>query len=234
MRPSSPATPIASSGLRATFDRRPDVGSAFSGLPGHLRGRDAEAFGTSAISGSTTRRFTAPSGRSRSRRADQRQAAQHLDFRVAPQLHPDTWYVPTKSVQPALNIRSTSSSRPVHGRLIFANGNAPAGFITDNTPWAELPAAAWRRMQFRFADPLFKSETVVEHRPFDNVQCGRTMPRVPSTPPSPPAKRPRSSYRPVRAFDQRTTFTLSGGGSCAREPANYEFKQRRLIGVSCV
>ncbi len=154
------------------------------------------------------------------------------------QLHPDTWYVPTNS---QFNGAEYTGSTTFQYRLtdvvsIFANGNAQR-FITDNTPWQNYQlAGVGGGMQFRFADPLFKSQLSWSIALSANVQWWSYD--APDVTVDPTVTRQQNdtilNIALFVPFDQRTTFTLSGGRfvRSANLP-NYEFiNNSALIGVS--
>jgi Tetratricopeptide repeat len=154
------------------------------------------------------------------------------------QLHPDTWYVPTNS---QFNGAEYTGSTTFQYRLtdivsIFANGNAQR-FITDNTPWQNYQlAGVGGGMQFRFTDPLFKSQLPWSIALSANVQWWSYD--APDATVDPTVTRQQNdtilNVTLFVPFDQRTTLTVSGGRfvRSANLP-NYEFiNNSALIGVS--
>jgi hypothetical protein len=101
---------------------------------------------------------------------------------------------------------------------IFANGNAQR-FITDNTPWQNYQlAGVGGGMQFRFTDPLFKSQLPWSIALSANVQWwSYDAPDVTVDPTSPASRTIRSSMSPCSC--RSTSAPLSPfrvAGSCAQ------------------
>ena len=150
------------------------------------------------------------------------------------QSHPNTWYIPTNSQFDGLELSgiSTFTFQLNNMVMLFANG-ATQRFETDQTPWQNYQLwGLGGGMAFRFPDPLFKSElpwsiTLSLNQQWWNYDA-------PDVTVDPTAIRQQLdtilSLVFAVPFDERTTFSVSGGRfSRVANIVNYEFVNNSIM-----
>ena len=106
------------------------------------------------------------------------------------QLHPNTWYLPTNDQFNGWEYSGNTTFQFQIAPTIALFGNANIQrYLTDSTPWQNYEVVGTGGgMQFRFADPLFKSDL-----PWGMYNGGSTISRTPrSIRPLPVSKRTQS------------------------------------------
>ena len=155
------------------------------------------------------------------------------------QLHPDTWYVPYNSFLyngVEFSANTTFQYELTESVSLFANGAAQR-YQTDNAPWQSYQLyGVGGAMQFRFADPLFKSQLPWTMGLAVNVQWWSYDQVDPVVDPTVLRMQNDTILNLTLSvpFDDRTTLTVSAGRfvRSANLP-NYSFvNNSTLIGVS--
>ncbi len=154
------------------------------------------------------------------------------------QLHPNTWYLPTNDQFNGWEYSGTTTFQYQIAPTISIFGNANIQrYETDSTPWQNyVVAGTGGSLQFRFDDPLFKSDLPWGIALTANVQWW-TYDQPDATVDSTLTRQQKDTILSLALtvpFDDRTTMTISGGRFVrTANISNYQFTNNSfLMGVS--
>ena len=154
------------------------------------------------------------------------------------QMHPNTWYLPTNYQFNGWEYsgNTTFQYQIAQSIAIFGNANIQR-YMTDSTPWQNYQVVGTGgSLQFRFADPLFKSDLPWSIALSGNVQWW--VYDQPDSTVDPTVTRQQKdtilSLSLAVPFDERTIMTVSGGRFVRNANiSNYQFTNNSfLMGVS--
>lgn len=154
------------------------------------------------------------------------------------QLHPNTWYLPTNDQFNGWEYSGNTTFQYQIAPTVALFGNANIQrYLTDSTPWQNYEVVGTGGgLQFRFADPLFKSDLPWGIALSANVQWW--VYDQPDATVDPTITRQQKdtilSLALTVPFDDRTTMTVSGGRFVRTSNiTNYQFTNNSfLMGVS--
>ena len=154
------------------------------------------------------------------------------------QLHPNTWYLPTNYQFNGWEYSGTTTFQYQVAPTVAIFGNANIQrYETDSTPWQNyVVAGAGGSLQFRFDDPLFKSDLPWGIALTANLQWW-TYDQADATVDPTVTRQQKDTILSLALtvpFDDRTTMTISGGRFVRNANiTNYQFTNNSfLMGVS--